>query len=296
MDDLRQWIFLNGHFRDVEIVENEFPAYFHFGVTRIENRFSFYKNRNTGGLFMDKVIFPEFENELDWWSMNEFRLGAQDPQTTHLWHNDIPFSDYYFPDDTATYHADRAYNNLLKTFKFLYEKWKTQGNTEHANGCYAEMKKVETRRWEHRYEENRSFETFFRWQLNSFLSYFADYGTNPAKAVIKSGWVILLFSIFYLFFPSDWDITNRSEMLGRWKDLFNKKRERSLLSTLSFLLFTAFIHLLNALTLSLNAFTTLGFGDIPTHGAARYVTIVQGFIGWFLLTIFSVSLINQVLG
>jgi len=158
------------------------------------------------------------------------------------------------------------------------------------------MKKVETRRWEHRYEENRSFETFFRWQLNSFLSYFADYGTNPAKAVIKSGWVILLFSIFYLFFPSDWDITNRSEMLGRWKDLFNKKRERSLLSTLSFLLFTAFIHLLNALTLSLNAFTTLGFGDIPTHGAARYVTIVQGFIGWFLLTIFSVSLINQVLG
>jgi hypothetical protein len=68
------------------------------------------------------------------------------------------------------------------------------------------------------------------------------------------------------------------------------------LLALGFLLYTGFIHLLNALTLSLNAFTTLGFGDIPPHGAARYVTIVQGFIGWFLLTIFSVSLINQVLG
>ena len=65
--------------------------------------------------------------------------------------------------------------------------------------------------------------------------------------------------------------------------------------TLAFILYSLFIHVLNALTLSLNSFTTLGFGDIPTKGAARYVTIVQGFIGWFLLTIFSVSLISQVL-
>ena len=122
--------------------------------------------------------------------------------------------------------------------------------------------------------------------------------------MVKSLWVILIFAIFYLFFPSDWDVTNRSEMLSRWKEVFSaklkaKSQKQNLgfhLSALGFLLYTGFIHLLNAITLSLNAFTTLGFGDIPTHGAARYVTIVQGFIGWFLLTIFSVSLINQVLG
>jgi len=114
-------------------------------------------------------------------------------------------------------------------------------------------------------------------------------------------WVILLFAIFYLFFPSDWDVTNRSELLKNWKTTLKSKSqksvsERSRGTAFLLLLYSAFIHILNALTLSLNAFTTLGFGDIPTHGAARYVTIVQGFIGWFLLTIFSVSLINQVLG
>jgi hypothetical protein len=53
--------------------------------------------------------------------------------------------------------------------------------------------------------------------------------------------------------------------------------------------------LLNAITLSLNSFVTLGFGNIPTKGAARYVCIFQGFLGWFLLSIFTVALINQVL-
>jgi hypothetical protein len=50
---------------------------------------------------------------------------------------------------------------------------------------------------------------------------------------------------------------------------------------------------INAATLSLNAFTTLGFGNIPTHGMAKYVCVIQGFIRWFLLSIFTVALINQ---
>lgn len=165
-----------------------------------------------------------------------------------------------------------------------------------ANACYAEMKKVETRYWKNLYQKEGRFENYFRWRLNDFLSYFTDYGTNPAKAVIKSIWVILIFSIFYLFFPSDWDISNRSTLLKKTRELVSSNREKSFMATLGFVTYSGFIHLLNAINLSLNAFTTLGFGDIPTHGAARYVTIVQGFIGWFLLTIFSVSLINQVLG
>ena len=40
---------------------------------------------------------------------------------------------------------------------------------------------------------------------------------------------------------------------------------------------------------------TLGFGEIPIKGLPRYLAIIQGFIGWFMLTIFSVSLISQLL-
>jgi hypothetical protein len=51
----------------------------------------------------------------------------------------------------------------------------------------------------------------------------------------------------------------------------------------------------NALTLSLNAFVTLGYGEIEAQGIARYLAVFEGLIGWFLLSIFSVSLISQIL-
>jgi len=34
---------------------------------------------------------------------------------------------------------------------------------------------------------------------------------------------------------------------------------------------------------------------IPIKDLTRYLAIIQGFIGWFMLTIFSVSLISQLL-
>jgi len=61
------------------------------------------------------------------------------------------------------------------------------------------------------------------------------------------------------------------------------------------LIYDIFIKMLNALMLSINTFTTLGFGEIPIKGLPRYLAIIQGFIGWFMLTIFSVSLITQLL-
>lgn len=51
----------------------------------------------------------------------------------------------------------------------------------------------------------------------------------------------------------------------------------------------------DCLALSLNAFSTLGFGEIPVKGAAQYLTVMEGFIGWFLLSIFSVALISQII-
>lgn len=56
-----------------------------------------------------------------------------------------------------------------------------------------------------------------------------------------------------------------------------------------------FMRLLDSLTTSLNAFSTLGFGEIPVRGVAKYLAVLEGFIGWFLLSIFSVSLISQII-
>ena len=86
---------------------------------------------------------------------------------------------------------------------------------------------------------------------------------------------------------------------GNWPDLPEKKRfwkKVLLIGAFSIVLvFDIFVKMLNALMLSVNTFTTLGFGEIPIKGLPRYLAIIQGFIGWFMLTIFSVSLITQLL-
>lgn len=88
-------------------------------------------------------------------------------------------------------------------------------------------------------------------------------------------------------------------MKGTWSELPQSKRVwKSFLLVSAFLialLYDIFIKILNALMLSINTFTTLGFGEIPIKGLPRYLAIIQGFIGWFMLTIFSVSLISQLL-
>ncbi|MGK0328905.1 ion channel [Polaribacter sp.] len=86
---------------------------------------------------------------------------------------------------------------------------------------------------------------------------------------------------------------------GTWSELTTKqKRWKSIqigFLLIIGLLYDLFIKALNALMLSINTFTTLGFGEIPIKGLPRYLAIIQGFIGWFMLTIFSVSLISQLL-
>ena len=88
-------------------------------------------------------------------------------------------------------------------------------------------------------------------------------------------------------------------MKGTWSDLPQSKRIwKSVLLISAFTIaicYDILIKMLNALMLSINTFTTLGFGEIPIKGLPRYLAIIQGFIGWFMLTIFSVSLISQLL-
>ena len=92
----------------------------------------------------------------------------------------------------------------------------------------------------------------------------------------------------------------RMEILsGRWVDLTPKRKFYTgsvvVISTIGYLIYLLVVRSLNSIILSLNAFSTLGFGEIPVHGFMRYITIIEGFIGWFLLSIFSVSLISQII-
>tara|TARA_R110000796_G_scaffold252642_1_gene389985 strand:- start:1021 stop:2916 length:1896 start_codon:yes stop_codon:yes gene_type:complete len=291
--------------------------------------------------------------------------------------------DFYSKEDLDNYRQKQvvedvnAYNSevaLRGSFKNYFD---SRHDAVSANKFYIEIKDLETRRLAYLYHQNPSFDGFFKWRINQFLKIFSAYGTEPAKAVTFSFYVIIVFAFIYLFFPNYWDSHGKDRILhryqfffkylnkdagmhdvyledkqdelahyngfknffiengktvpkfflatalplyrwsiastkttswflqkidifkGKWVDLPTPQRAaKTTLLIFTFviaLLYDVFIKMLNALMLSINTFTTLGFGEIPIKGLPRYLAIIQGFIGWFMLTIFSVSLISQLL-
>jgi hypothetical protein len=271
-------------------------------------------------------------------------------------------------------YAFNAETSLLGSFRNHYLE---NHNRASANGVFVAIKDLETQRLAYLFREEPTFKTYFTWKVNQFLKIFSAYGTEPARAIIFSVYVILAFALIYLFFPNSWDAHGKNRIVDRYRFFFKylkrnagihevyleEKRQdlldyeefksmitdseksvprffaatalplyqwavsgtrltAKILSKIdvlkgtwedlppaqkawkSFLLVGAFcialiydltIKVLNALMLSINTFTTLGFGEIPIKGLPRYLAIIQGFIGWFMLTIFSVSLISQLL-
>ncbi len=277
---------------------------------------------------------------------------------------------------------DTLYNasvnrSLASIYQKLLNGYKTNGDKKSFNQCFVEYKIFETKTLMQDYKTNPSFELWFQIQLNKFLRIFSAYGTSPARALIYSFWVILIFSLIYFVFPSEEDnltkqrlqkklerlinyftsekglseieIEEKKHIIGEierfkknyesakgkipwllsklgkpiyilslaylkislwflnqidisngiWKELPPKRKLfGNILITFYFFIYFFWgilIRTLNSLTLSMNAFVTLGFGELQARGISRYFAIAEGLIGWFLLSIFSVSLINQVL-
>lgn len=98
---------------------------------------------------------------------------------------------------------------------------------------------------------------------------------------------------------NSWLYKKMEILSGRWIDLPSNKKmvvgSIVAVASFSYLLYLFVVRSLNSIILSINTFSTLGFGDIPVRGFMRYVAIIEGFLGWFLLSIFSVSLISQIL-
>ncbi|MDG1196305.1 Ion channel [Polaribacter sp. Hel1_33_78] len=280
--------------------------------------------------------------------------------------------------NNAVFEIEKVFELEISFLGRLYDYYKSRHNNRSANKVYIRLKNLETERLAFEYQKKSTFKNYFSWKINQFLSIFSDYGTEPAKAIIFSVQVIILFALIYFFFPNSWDTLGRNRLMYRFEffqkylkrkdgihtlyleenkmeinsfQLFKKNLESStlklpiffiksakLLYKISMLrtklisrflkstdilkgtwselspnekkwkgfqvgtlfvlsvLYDITIKLLNALMLSINTFTTLGFGDIPIKGLTRYLAIIEGFIGWFMLSIFSVSLISQLLG
>lgn len=195
-------------------------------------------------------------------------------------------------DSTEDYSDTVLFDELTGLYKRLYDSYRSRADISSANSAYVRMKDIEITHL--KTIEKRTFEETLRLRLNQLMGFYTDHATSPGKALIISFYIILAFGIFYCFFPSDWDQTSKSKVIADFR-LFIEKNEHGYVKPFFKMMRGLSMSLLNAVTLSLNAFITLGFGNIPTSGIARYICVVQGALGWFLLSLFTVALLNQVL-
>jgi hypothetical protein len=253
------------------------------------------------GLDMTSLSFSSGRNEISWQSarstlMKLYRVPGYEQRIRFLNQTSIETENAFSRYDGLSYDSllEEEHYALVSTYRKLADLYRSNGRIRDANEAYIAMKNMETLRYKYEYQMAGSFSNWTHWKLNQLLRSFTVYGTDPADAMVTAVYVILVFGVFYFFFPSDWDPRSKKQLVEDFR-IFIQKNEHGYWRPFWKMLGGFLVSLLNAVTLSLNAFITLGFGNIPTQGLARYVCVLQGLIGWFLLSIFTVALINQAL-
>ncbi len=317
--------------------------------------------------------FPETNTNIPWYNLGGEKFA--------IFYNED--SDLVIPYQAKSKNDLRnniKYNDLLSAYTKFNTLYHDRGDISSANNSYVEIKDIETRKQAFTQTINPSFNNLINYKLNVFLKFFSDYATNPGKSLIQSLWVILFFTVLYMFSFSRWDgmnymfylhqfnlfsryitsndpidivfvkeislkdndiqeLRNKYQMegkemprilklfggplhfLGKFRydiipvliKLFNfhpeswdriKSKPKKIWSgtlivliSMLFLFYVIVVKFINSFIMSLNSFVVIGFGSLPEEDErfAMYISIIEGIIGWFLLTIFTITLLSQVL-
>ena len=263
------------------ITGNQFKSNLCIGGGSVENFFELGENTFEKCLIIQDLMFPP-HSQIEWSNIKN-KLAVDGDST-----------DLYQGITLQNLNNKKSFKKLTETYKTLYDNYKSTGDIESSNGCFVAAKDLEGARMEALYKVEGGFKNYFNWKLNRLMKFYTNHATEPALALVISIYILLGFAVFYFFFPSEWDLESKGKLIQHYKD-FMQKNDKGYAKPFLKLTWGFMVSFINALTLSLNSFVTLGFGNIPTKGLARYVCIIQGFTGWFLLSIFTVALFNQVL-
>ncbi len=268
----------------VEFYKNTFHVPLNFnGTAATELEFS--ENKFKHWLDISSLKLPEFNCY--------FPFGQLDSRLVRIYsHGSYNASDWTIVGSEGIIDDEDDFNMITDSYKRLYNNYRARGELKSANASYVVLKELEVAHL--KVKGSRTFEETMRLRLNQIMGFYTDYGTSPGKAIIISFYIILVFAVFYFFFPSEWDKATKHKMISDYRD-FIKKNEHGYQKPFFKLMKGLFLSFINAIVLSVNSFVTLGFGAIPTTGLARYICVLQGLLGWFLLSLFTVALINQVL-
>ncbi|MFY0688218.1 MAG: hypothetical protein JXQ90_13685 [Cyclobacteriaceae bacterium] len=280
----------------LDIQRNIFEYNIGFSVLNVADQFIFLNNTLKENISFSQFVFPELYVKTDWEQLRGNKVYVKVSQSFDEGPDGfacIACLPYYGLTDEELSRSDR-FNELVANYASLHNIFKSKGDIMGANGSYAELQQLYTRLYRYHWRNVGSMKNWFRWRLNQLLDFYMSYGTDPAKALIITFYILLAFAIVYFFFPSEWDISVKQDWLVAIRKMFSRE-EQTTFQSVGKLFFLFGLNLLNAFTLSINSFVTLGFGAIPTRGISRYLCVLQGFIGWFLLSLFTVAIINQVI-
>ncbi|MCF6342933.1 MAG: hypothetical protein L3J31_09035, partial [Bacteroidales bacterium] len=158
--------------------------------------------------------FPDKNTNIPWYNLGGEKLAVFYTEKSELI---IPFQAKTNEQLANTL----RYNDLMSAYTKFNTLYHDRGDITSANASYVEIKTIETRRQAYIQEVNPSFNNLINYKLNVFLSFFSDFATNPGKSLIQSLWVLLIFTLLYMFSFSRWDGMNYNYYLLQYR-LFAK--------------------------------------------------------------------------
>lgn len=223
----------------------------------------------TGRLSMNRTEFDDFRSYI-----------PVDFFYEKLFINDLVVDGHFFSlNDFSETNIDFDQKYYVEQFLSVYRKfedfYETKGNIEEKNIVTIRFHELNLQRKAHALKSDFSVIGAIGYLISSLIGYTTEFGTNPIRIINFSLITISLFCFIFLF-----DHLKRDHLKTSRDSLdFRKFIELLLLSILN----------------SLNSFTTLGFGELPRRKSTAYIAVIEGFIGWLALTLFSVCLVTQFL-
>ena len=176
---------------------------------------------------------------------------------------------------------DTSYANKAEQFRILKENYNLNGQYDSEDAAYIEFKRAESKD----FLEKSKKKPFFQRIKDNIEYYFSLlifdkvglYATNPIRVLVSMTVIFLFFSFLYILLPIIFPDT------AIVSSLFESGDIRDLTLTQK-----AFYH--SAIT-----FLTIGYGDYYPTGAMRWLSGVEGFIGLFLMSYFTVAFVRKIL-
>lgn len=175
-----------------------------------------------------------------------------------------------------------SYSEKSDQFRILKENYRNMGLYEYEDLAYVEFKRMESKAKLEDIKKQNFFKQTIKRIIHAFevliLDKMGQYATNPVRVLISM--VIVYFSFSLLYLALQYLFPQNAQILS---SLFPQDSPL-VLSNVS----KAFYH-------SVVTFLTIGYGDYYPSGIVRFLSGVEGFIGLFMMSYFTVAFVRKIL-